>query len=398
MANIILFDNEVREQLLPLTYTRPVCEIRVGILNIREKWEHWLQGKASYITQDYLAEKYPIDYGADNFLINGSVLPSEPLCRLITQMEPREAYLMGDELIVARLDGEQMEQLIHDEDFGELKGFNLEDTPFLKINHLWDIYRLNDAALREDFALLTKGRDSEPLSATNRCTGGEHIFIEAGAKVEFATINAETGPVYIGKDAVIMEGCLIRGPLALCEGAVLKMGAKIYGATTVGPYSKVGGEVNNSVLIGYSNKAHDGFLGNSVLGEWCNLGADTNNSNLKNTYDEVKLWNYPTERFLPTGQQFCGLFMGDHARCGINTMFNTGTVVGVCANIFGSGYPRNFVPSFVWGGPAGYQSYRTEKAYVAIENMMARRNQTFSIEDRLILLRIYEDTAKYRTK
>ena len=398
MANIILFDNEVREQLLPLTYTRPVCEIRVGILNIREKWEHWLQGKASYITQDYLAEKYPIDYGADNFLINGSVLPSEPLCRLITQMEPREAYLMGDELIVARLDGEQMEQLIHDEDFGELKGFDLEDTPFLKINHLWDIYRLNDAALREDFALLTKGRTSEPLSATNRCLGTEHIFVEPGAKVEFATINAETGPVYIGKDALIMEGCLIRGPLALCEGAVLKMGAKIYGATTVGPYSKVGGEVNNSVLIGYSNKAHEGFLGNSVLGEWCNLGADTNNSNLKNTYDEVKLWNYPAERFLPTGQQFCGLFMGDHARCGINTMFNTGTVVGVCANIFGSGYPRNFVPSFVWGGPAGYQSYRTEKAYVAIENMMARRNQTFSIEDRLILLRIYEDTAKYRAK
>ncbi|HMO39979.1 MAG TPA: GlmU family protein [Saprospiraceae bacterium] len=398
MANIILFDNEVREQLLPLTYTRPVCEIRVGILNIREKWEHWLQDKASYITQDYLAEKYPIDYGADNFLINGSVLPSEPLCRLVTQMEPREAYLMGDELIVARLDGEQMEQLIHDEDFGELKGFDLEDTPFLKINHLWDIYRLNDAALREDFALLTKGRTSEPLSATNRCLGTEHIFVEPGAKVEFATINAETGPVYIGKDALIMEGCLIRGPLALCEGAVLKMGAKIYGATTVGPYSKVGGEVNNSVLIGYSNKAHEGFLGNSVLGEWCNLGADTNNSNLKNTYDEVKLWNYPAERFLPTGQQFCGLFMGDHARCGINTMFNTGTVVGVCANIFGSGYPRNFVPSFVWGGPAGYQSYRTEKAYVAIENMMARRNQTFSIEDRLILLRIYEDTAKYRAK
>ncbi len=398
MANIILFDNEVREQLLPLTYTRPVCEIRVGILNIREKWEHWLQGKASYITQDYLAEKYPIDYGADNFLINGSVLPSEPLCRLITQMEPREAYLMGDELIVARLDGEQMEQLIHDEDFGELKGFDLEDTPFLKISHLWDIYQLNDAALRADFALLTKGRTSEPLSATNRCIGAEHIFIEPGAKVEFATINAETGPVYIGKDVLVMEGCLIRGPLALCEGAVLKMGAKIYGATTLGPYSKVGGEVNNSVLIGYSNKAHEGFLGNSVLGEWCNLGADTNNSNLKNTYDEVKLWNYPAERFLPTGQQFCGLFMGDHARCGINTMFNTGTVVGVCANIFGSGYPRNFVPSFVWGGPAGYQSYRTEKAYVAIENMMARRNQTFSIEDRLILLRIYEDTAKYRTK
>ncbi len=397
MANIILFDNEIREHLLPLTYTRPVCELRIGILTIREKWEKWMNAKVSYITQDYLAEKFPIDYEEDNYLINGSVLPSDQLCRLLKQMDMGEAFLIGEELIAARLDGEQMEQLMHDEDFGELKGFDLQDTQFLKINHLWDLYRLNDQALREDFQLLTQGRTTQPVSPTNRCIGEEQIFMEEGATVEFSTLNATTGPIYIGKNAEVMEGCIIRGGLALCEGATLKMGAKIYGATTIGPYSKAGGEINNSILTAYSNKAHDGFLGNSVLGEWCNIGADSNNSNLKNDYGEIKLWNYPAGRFVPTGQQFCGLFMGDHSKCGINTMFNTGTVVGVCANIFGEGYPRNFVPSFVWGGTAGYQTYRTEKAFEAMERMMARRNKDFDIQERLILLRIFEETAKYRT-
>ncbi|MBK7869816.1 MAG: GlmU family protein [Saprospiraceae bacterium] len=397
MANIILFDNEIREQLLPLTYTRPVCELRVGILTIREKWEKWLNAKAFYITQDYLAGKYSIEYDKENYLINGSVLPSDQLCRLLKQMDDGEAFLAGEELIAAKLDEEQMEQLMHDEDFGELKGFDLQETEFLRINHLCDLYRLNDQAMRQDFALLTAGRTSQPISPTNRWTGEDQIFIEEGAKVEFSTLNANTGPIYIGKDAEIMEGCNIRGGLALCEGATLKIGAKIYGATTIGPYSKVGGEVNNSIVQGYSNKAHDGFLGNSFIGEWCNIGADTNTSNLKNTYDEVKLWNYPAGRFLPTGQQFCGLFMGDHSLCGINTMFNTGTVIGVGANVFGAGFPRNFIPSFVWGGPAGYQTYRTDKAFQSIERMMARRNKDFDIQERLILLRVFEDSAKYRT-
>lgn len=396
MANIILFDNEIREQLLPLTYTRPVCEVRIGILTIREKWERWMNAKVSYITQDYLAEKYPIDIAAENYLINGSVLPSEQLCKLIRQMDFGEAFLKGEELIAVKLDDKQLENLIYEDDFGEIKGIDLEDTSFLKINHLWDIFSKNGEALREDFQLLTRGRQSQPLSPTNRYIGGEQIFIEEGAKVEFAILNASTGPIYIGKNAEVMEGCIIRGGLAMCEGAILKMGAKIYGPTTLGPYCKVGGEVNNSVLFGYSNKAHDGFLGNSVLGEWCNLGADTNNSNLKNNYEEVKLWNYPAGRFLLTGLQFCGLIMGDHSKSGINAMFNTGTVIGVCSNIFGDGFPRNFIPSFAWGGAAGFQTFRVEKAYEAMERMMARRNKTFEIQDRLIILRVYEDSAKYR--
>lgn len=396
MANIILFDNETREQLLPLTFTRPVCELRIGILTIREKWERWLNAPAFYITQDYLAEKFPIEYHEENYLINGSVLPSEQLCRLIRQMDIGDAFVAGEELIVAKLDGDQMDQLIHDEDFGDLKAYDLEDTKYLKINHLWDLFLLNAAALRTDFDLLTKGRTSQAISSTNRCLGEDQIFLEEGAKVEFATLNATTGPIYIGKNAEVMEGCMVRGGLALCEGAILKMGAKIYGAATFGPYCKVGGEVNNSILLGYSNKGHDGFLGNSVLGEWCNIGAATNTSNLKNSYDEVKLWSYPAGRFLPTGQQFCGLFMGDHSKCGISTMFNTGTVIGVCANVFGDGFPRNFIPSFAWGGAKGFQTFRIEKAYAMVERVMARRNQNFDVEDRLILLRIYEESQKWR--
>lgn len=396
MANIILFDSEIRERLLPLTYTRPVCELRMGILTIKEKWEKWLNAKAWYITQDYLAEKYSIEYSKENYLINGAVLPSDQLCRLLEQMEEGEAFLEGEELIAAKFGEEQMERLMHDEDFGELRGFDIQDTKYLKINNLWDVYRLNDQALREDYDLITKGRKSQPISSTNQCLGRENIFIEEGGKVECSILNATTGPIYIGKNAEIMEGCIVRGGLALCEGAIMKMGAKIYGATTVGPYSKIGGEVNNSVIIANSNKGHDGFLGNSVLGEWCNIGADSNNSNLKNNYDEVKLWSYGSEKFERTGQQFCGLFMGDHSKCGINTMFNTGTVVGICANVFGSDFPRNFIPSFAWGGHSGFQTFKMDKAYEMIERVMARRDQTFDIQDRLILLRIFEDTAKFR--
>jgi len=226
--------------------------------------------------------------------------------------------------------------------------------------------------------------------------GVEHIFVEEGAKVECAILNASTGPIYIGKDAEIMEGAIVRGPLALCEHAALKMGAKIYGPTTIGPHSKVGGEVNNSVIIGYSNKGHDGFLGNSVLGEWCNIGADSNNSNLKNNYAEVKLWNYPQERFVNTGLTFCGLIMGDHSKCGINTMFNTGTVVGVNANIFGSGFPRNFVASFSWGGAAGFTTYKTADAFEVAARVFDRRGMVFNETEQEILQHVFEITAKYR--
>lgn len=398
MANIILFDNEVREQLLPLTFTRPVCELRTGILTIREKWELQLKHPVSYITQDYLAEKYPIDYGSENFVINGGVLPSPQLLRLIQQMGFNEAFLQGDELIAAKLDEKQFEQLIHDEDIQELRGLDLEDTEYQKISRPWDLFAHNGAAIESDFTLLTKGRASQPLSASNRVIGDpSRIFLEEGAQAEGAVFNTQQGPIYLGKNSLVMEGALIRGGFALCEGAVVKMGAKIYGPTTIGPYCRVGGEINNCVLQANSNKGHDGYLGNSVLGEWCNLGADTNSSNLKNNYEEVRLWDYTEDKFTPTGLQFCGLVMGDHSKCAINTMFNTGTVVGVSANVFGPGFQRNFVPSFSWGGPQGMQTYRADKAFETVERVMARRDQEFDVQDRLILLRVFEETAKYRS-
>ncbi len=398
MANIILFDNEARENLLPLTYTRPVCELRVGILTIKEKWEKWLgpDHQYAYITQDYLAEKYPIDFGQENFVINGSVLPSEQLVTLMKYMDYNQAYLKDDELIVAKLNERQFERLIADEEIEDLKGFDIENTEYLKIDYPWDIFKSNDAALRMDFELLTKGRQSQPISVTNTILGQEQVFLEPGAQMECSILNATAGPIYIGSGAEIMEGSIVRGPLAMCEHSVLKMGAKIYGATTIGPWSKVGGEVNNSVIQAYSNKAHDGFLGNSVIGEWCNLGADTNISNLKNNYANVKVWNYPAERFLDSGQQFCGLIMGDHSKCGINTMLNTGTVVGVACNIFGAGYPRNFIPSFSWGAAGSIMTHRTDKAFETAELMMKRRKVDFDVPERIILLRIFEDTARFR--
>ncbi|MCB0662903.1 MAG: GlmU family protein [Saprospiraceae bacterium] len=394
--NIILFDNDLRNRFLPLTYTRPVCEIRVGILTIKEKWEKWLGGDVSFITQDYLSEKYPIDLRKDNYLINGSVLPSEHLCKLISQMEINEAFLKDGELIAARINDEQFEMLLDDQDIEELEGVDLNDTPFLKLNNIWDIFKVNKQAIEDDFRLLTRKRESQPLSKTNTVIGDGQIFLEEGAKVECSILNVTEGPIYIGKNAEIMEGCMVRGGLALCDHAVLKMGAKVYGATTLGPHCKVGGEVSNSILLGYSNKAHDGYLGNSVLGEWCNLGADTNVSNLKNNYAEVKLWNYFSEKFDPTGLQFCGLIMGDHSKAGINTMFNTGSVVGCCANIFGSGFPRNFIPSYAWGGASGFSTFTTDKAFETIEKVMERRGIPFDTKDRLIMLRVFEESAKFR--
>lgn len=397
MAHLILFDNETREHLLPLTYTRPVGDLRVGILTIREKWERVMACPVSFLTQDYLSEKFEMNYGEENYLVNGSLLPTPQIVRLIQQLDFSEAILLDGELLATKLTGQQIESLIKDEDFGDLAGFEAKNTEILKLRGVYDIFSLNEAAMEADFDLITAGRTSEPLPASNRLIGPpERLFIEKGATVECATINTQTGPVYIGRNALVMEGALIRGGLAMCEHAVIKMGAKLYGATTLGPYCKVGGEISNVVFQGYSNKGHDGYLGNSVIGEWCNLGADTNCSNLKNTYEEVKLWNYPAEGFRKTGLQFCGLILGDHTKVGINSMFNTGTVVGVAANIFGTGFPRNFVPSFAWGGASGFSTFRTSKAFEMMERVMARRKKDFTVQDRLILLRIFEDTAKYR--
>ena len=397
MNNIILFDDESREHLLPLTYTRPVAELRVGILTIKEKWEKHMNGSASYITQEYLGEKYPIFISEENYVINGSVLPNERLVRLIQQLEFNEALLYKDELIATKLNVKQFDRLIEGGNIDELAGYDIKDTPISKVNKLWNIFQLNGQEIEMDFKILTDGRESQPISESNTVVNPDQIFVEEGAEVECAILSAKNGPIYIGKNAQIMEGSMIRGGFALCENAVVKMGAKIYGPTTIGPFSKVGGEVNNSVILGYSNKAHDGFIGNSVIGEWCNLGADTNTSNLKNNYAEVKLWNYTREGFEKTNVQFCGLVMGDHSKCGINTMFNTGSVVGVSTNIFGDGYPRNFVPSFCWGGTHGFTTYRLDKAMEVAEVVMKRRNQKVSELDEAIMKNIFSQSSKYRS-
>ncbi len=397
MRNIILFDDYTNTNFLPLTYTRPIGELRIGILTIREKWEKWLQGTASYITKYELSEKFPVTVEDDNFIINSAVLPDKQICSIVRHLQHNEALLKNGELIAARLNEKQFDRLMKDEDIEELQGFELDETKIIKLESITDLFSLNDAAIRSDFELITADRVSAPLSESNLISGAENIFVEKGAEVECAIINASTGPIYIGKDTKILEGAMLRGPIALCEKSVIKMGAKIYGASTFGPNSKVAGEINNTVILGNSNKGHEGYLGNSVIGEWCNLGADTNVSNLKNNYSKVKRWDYATKDYQLSDLQFCGLVMGDHSKCGINTMFNTGTVVGVCANIYGGGFPPKFIPSFAWGGSEGFQTYELEKAFTTAERVMARRNREFTTEDRLLLIKLAEDTAQFRT-
>ncbi|MFK8060870.1 MAG: GlmU family protein [Polaribacter sp.] len=388
--NYILFDGSVRNSLLPFTYTRPVAEIRIGILTIREKWEKHLGLTTTTITEDYLEEKYPMVEMEENIMINASFCPTKSLVEKVTNLSKNEAIFKGEEVIAFFSTNDQEE--VNFDEYTQIEF----DEDILQIKNTWDIFSLNDQAIQQDFDLITEGRKSEPIPEGTRYINKENIFIEEGAEITFATLNASSGPIYIGKEAVILENSAVKGPFAMCEHAVLKMGAKIYGGTTLGPFCKVGGEVSNSVLFGYSSKGHDGYLGNSVLGEWCNLGADTNNSNLKNNYAEVKLWNYETGRFAKTGLQFCGLMMGDHSKCGINTMFNTGTVVGVSANIFGSGFPRNFIPSYSWGGAAGFTEYKTNKVFEVATVVMKRRKITFDETDQKILEHVFEETKKYR--
>ena len=388
--NYILFDGSVRNQLLPFTFTRPVADIRVGILTLREKWEKHLGFTTTTVTEEYLSEKWTMVELEKNVLINASFIPSENLVNLIKNLSENQAVFYKDEPIAFfTTEGQEV-----DFDTYEVISYTHDDV--LQIAHTWDIFSKNHEAIQRDFDLLTTGRTSEPIPERTVAFHEANIFIEEGAKLPFCSLNASEGPIYIGKDAEIMEGAVIRGPFALCEGATVKMNAKIYTGCTIGPHSKVGGELNNSVLMGYSNKGHDGFLGNSVIGEWCNLGADSNNSNLKNNYAEVRLWDYDTEGFARTGLQFCGLMMGDHSKCGINTMFNTGTVVGVSANIFGSGFPRNFIPSFSWGGAGGMTTYKTNKAFEVAKIVMARRGINFSEEDAKILEHVFEETAQWR--
>lgn len=393
--NYILFDDSMRSNLLPLVFTRPVADIRIGILTIREKWEYYFKKKTSTLTEDYLSEKYPLHIEEDNFLINASIIPTKDLVDEILNLKDNQALSGGDYIIAYKLKDVEIQN------FGDESMTNYEEIEskavHFKLNNTWEIFQYNHIELENDFKNLTKNRKSQPINDSNKLIGDpSNLFIEEDAIVECSTINLNFGPVYISKGSEIMEGSNIRGPFALGEHSQIKMGAKIYGASTVGPYSKVGGELNNVVIFGYTNKAHDGFMGNSVVGEWCNIGADTNTSNLKNTYDEVKIWNYYYETFVNTGLQFCGLIMGDYSKCGINTMFNTGTVVGANSNIFGSGFTRNFIPSFSWGGSGGFKTYELNKAIEVAEKVFERRNIPFTEIDKNILTYIFKITHKIR--
>ena len=388
--NYILFDSDVRDTLLPFTYTKPVADIRIGILTIREKWEKRLGLTTTTITADYLEEKYPMVEMEENILINASFCPTESLVEKVKNLSKNEAIFKGEDVLAFHTTQSQEEV-----DFDTYTQIEF-DEELIQIKNTSDIFTHNGKAIQQDFDLITEERTSETIPAGIQVINPGNIFIEEGAQILFSTLNASEGPIYIGKDALIMENSSIRGPFAMCENAVVKMGAKIYKDTTIGPFSKVGGEISNAVIFGYSSKGHDGYLGNSVIGEWCNLGAGTNNSNLKNNYSEVKLWNYETERFAKTGLQFCGLMMGDHSKCAISTMFNTGTVVGVSANIFGSGFPRNFTPSFSWGGTAGYETFQMNKVSEVVTAVMKRKNLVFDAVDQKILDHVFEETKQYR--
>ncbi|MEE2700489.1 MAG: GlmU family protein [Bacteroidota bacterium] len=384
--NIILFDHN-RESFFPLTFTRPIADLRIGIVTIKEKWEHYFD-RISIKTERYLSEKFPINQEEENLWINAQALPNQDLVYDINKLKAGDV-LFHDKIPIAFIAAEF-----------DLEHLNKKEITanFSLIENVWDIFSLNGREIKTDFERITKRRTSLKLDESSIKVGDYPLFIEEGAKVESAYLNCTQGPIYIGKNAEMMECCIVRGPFAMGEGALLKLGSKIYSNTTLGPFCKVGGEVNNVVFQGYSNKAHDGFLGNSLIGEWCNIGSGSNNSNLKNDYAEVKLWDYVSEKFHKTGLQFCGLIMGDHSKCGINSMFNTGTVVGVSANIFGAGFPRNFIPSFSWGGSAGFSTYKTDKAFEVADKVMQRRNQSFNEVEKKILSHVFELTKSYRNE
>ncbi|RRQ47095.1 GlmU family protein [Chryseobacterium sp. SC28] len=383
---LVFSDAQYWEDFLPLTFTRPVAEMRMGILTFSERWQKLLEiDEVFYITENYLQEKFPKPEPAQSLFIVPNFFPSEAVLQQIKALKPGEALVYDNEVLVANVNMENFS-------LNQINKMTDITEKLLFIEQPTDIFFHNDFAINFDFELMTNGKTSQELSATNGFIGEkENLFIEEGAVVEFCTLNCKTGKIYIGKNAEMMEGSNIRGSLALCEGSKINLGTKLYGGTTIGPHSKVGGEVNNVVIFGYSNKGHDGFLGNSVLGEWCNLGADTNSSNLKNNYASVKLWNYRKKRFLDTGLQFCGLIMGDHSKTAINTQLNTGTVIGVAANIFKSGFPPNLVDSFSWGGMKGDEKFRLDKAYDVAEKAMERRNIALTETDKDILKYIYNE-------
>lgn len=388
--NYILFDDYSRNNLLPLTFTRPVCDIRFGILTIREKWEKMMGIITSTLTEEFLSEKFPIIKGASNILINGSICPTPTLIEEIRNLMPNEAIIGTDSIIALHVLADDLDKIGEGDTEGIIEKATRSEV--LKISYPWDLLSQNHIAIVNDFNLLTAGRVSEPIPDWVKVTAPENVFIEKGAQLENIILNASEGPIYIGENVHLMDGARLRGAVALIDSAVVKMGTNIYGATTIGPHVKVGGEVENSILLAYSNKPHHGYLGHSVIGKWCNLAAGTTVANLNNTYRNVRAWNYSQERFIDTGMQFLGLIMGDHSKTGINTMFNTGSVVGVNSNIFGSGYQRNFVPSFVWGGPTGFNSYDINKALEVANYVYKRRGLDFDQSERNLLTNVYNMT------
>lgn len=382
---LVFSDAQYWEDFLPLTFTRPTAEMRCGILTFSERWQKLMgTSDVSFVTEDFLQDKFRKPEGKESLFIVPNFIPRENVLEQIRNLQIGEALVYENELLAAKINMENfsLNQIEKMTDIHEELLFFKKPT---------DLFSFNDQAISYDFELLTRDRISQPLSSTNGFLGNlEDLFIEEGAQIEFSTLNTKTGKIYIGKNAEIMEGSHLRGPIALCEDSKFNLGAKVYGATTIGPHCKVGGEVNNIVIFGYSNKGHDGFVGNSVIGEWCNLGADTNSSNLKNNYASVKIWNYRSKRFADTGLQFAGLIMGDHSKTAINTQLNTGTVVGVAANIFKSGFPPNLVENFSWGGMKGDEKFRLEKAYEVAEKAMQRRKISLTEMDRSILKHIYE--------
>ncbi|MDX5421602.1 MAG: GlmU family protein [Hymenobacteraceae bacterium] len=394
--NIILFDDStIRQNLLPFTFTRPVAEIRVGILTIAEKWREFMGEAVSYLTQPYLQDKFSLYFDTRNVYINGAICPDEEIVAAIRDLKIGEALYHQGMLLAINGDNLELHDLEELVNYASTKMVECDSCTIIR--DVWEIFQFNGQQIRSDFALITQGRQSQPVGDRHSIVyNEENIFIEEGVKIRAAILNAENGPIYLGKNAQVHEGAVIRGPFALGEESHVNVGGKMRGDVTIGPFCKVGGEVAASVIFGYTNKGHEGYLGNSVLGEWCNIGADTNTSNLKNNYAEVKIWNYAKGGFKNTGQQFCGLMMGDHSKCGINTMFNTGTVVGVSANIFGAGYPRNFIPSFSWGGASGFETFQLRKACEVAEKVMERRHKDLDEVERAILAHVFEQTQQYR--
>ena len=373
--NILLFDGPERNHLLPFTFVRPVAHLRIGIDLLIDKWQAFLNSSCSVYTQTYLGNKFPATFETLNTFVNPSFIPTATLAAAILKLNENQAIHIQGQLIACVCSDNQPPR--------NLTGFDLMEweEELLHLKSTTDLFNLNEFVLQQDFMRLTHGRSSAKIATTNQVISPENIFIEEGATVEHAFLNASKGPIYIGKNVEIMEGSMLRGSSAFCQGAVVKMGAKIYGGTTIGPFSKVGGELSNVLILGYSNKGHDGFLGNSIIGEWCNLGADTNTSNLKNNYSDIKTYSYKEKREIQTDVQFMGLFMGDYSKSGINTMFNTATVIGVSCNIFGSGFPAKHIPSFSWVNAQAIEPFDLDKSIKAANNMMIRRDLRMDLPD-----------------